>query len=93
MQLRYITLLCKFEPENVCAYLSTNDGYPLDVTLDVVGTQFGIMDAHAYLLERTGDKAGALNLILSALQRNTTAFQVRQPFHSWSCDCCCYCRS
>jgi hypothetical protein len=78
MQLRYITLLCTFEPENVCAYLSTNDGYP-DVTLDVVGTQFGIMDAHAYLLERNGDKAGALNLILSALQRNTTAFQVRQP--------------
>ncbi len=50
--------------------------YPLDVTLDVVGTQYNVTDAHAYLLERTGDKTGALNLILGALQRNTTSLQV-----------------
>lgn len=75
MQLRYIKLLCQYEPENVCAYLSGNDGYPLEETLDLVGTKYNIMDAHAYLLERTGDKAGALNLILTSLTASAKSFQ------------------
>ncbi len=35
------------------------------------------MDAHAYLLERIYDKQGALNLILTSLQRNAVDFQVQ----------------
>ena len=76
MQLRYIKLMCQFEPANVCAYLSTHDGYPLGVTLDIVGSQYGIVDAHAFLLERTGDKTGALNLVLTTLTKHTTSLQV-----------------
>ena len=76
MQLRFIKLLCVYEPETVCAYLSGNDGYPLEETLDLVGTKHNIMDAHAYLLERTGDKAGALNLILTSLTANAKIHRV-----------------
>jgi hypothetical protein len=79
MQLRFIKLLCVYEPETVCAYLSGNDGYPLEETLDLVGTKHNIMDAHAYLLERTGDKAGALNLILTSLTANAKNLLVSLP--------------
>ena len=62
----YIRLLCQFEPMHVYAYLSTRDDYPLDPCLRLC-QEYNITDATAFLLERTGDVNGALDLIVSAL--------------------------
>jgi hypothetical protein len=35
MQLRYIKLLCTYEPQNVCAFLASHTAYPLEETLQV----------------------------------------------------------
>ena len=78
LHLRYCSLLCRFKPRAVTQYLvaaaawgassggSSGSGYPLDATLAIVKNgQYRVPEAAAYLLERTGDAAGALALTLS----------------------------
>ncbi len=65
-QSQYIELLIQFEPQLVFTYLSTSDGYNLDKCLDLCQTH-GILDATAYLLEKHGDIAGAMDLSISSI--------------------------
>ncbi|KAL5471029.1 hypothetical protein EMCRGX_G029102 [Ephydatia muelleri] len=59
---RYIELLCKFEPDSVYSFLKSYDNYRLEEALDIC-VKAHIVDATAYLLERTGDIIGAFKLI------------------------------
>ncbi len=59
----YIKLMCRFAPDKVYNYLLSQDNYPLDSCLQYC-KQAGIVDATTYLLERTGDVAGALSVLL-----------------------------
>jgi hypothetical protein len=63
MQELYIKLMCQYDPDLVYNYLVTQDNYPLDSCLKYC-KQAGIVNATTYLLERTGDVAGALSLLL-----------------------------
>jgi hypothetical protein len=67
IHLKYIGLLCLFEPQSVYSYLTSTPNYPLEQTLALVRDTYKINDATAYLLERTGDPKGALDLMLRAL--------------------------
>lgn len=58
--------MCTFSPESIFPYLVSHDDYPLDACLKIC-QQFGINDATTYLLERTGDVSGALNMMLRTL--------------------------
>lgn len=66
MHLAYIDLLCRLYPKRVYDYVSTHDSYPLQATLNLI-LQSNILDATAYLKERTGDVGGALALLLSGM--------------------------
>lgn len=68
VQERFIRLLCEFEPENLFHYLETHDTYRLDTALKLC-RDFGITNAEAFLLERTGNVTGALSLILQSLEQ------------------------
>jgi hypothetical protein len=59
----FIRLLCEFEPARVLAHLQRHDDIKLDDCLELC-ERFQIMDATAYLLERTGNVMGALKLII-----------------------------
>lgn len=67
MRETYIKLLCQFEPTKVCPFLIQNTDYRLDYCLSVC-QHYEVVDATAYLLERTGDVSGALSLTLTALE-------------------------
>lgn len=64
---RYIELMCQLEPNHVYQYLPTTDNYRLDRVLALC-EKYQVTDATAWILERMGDIAGALKLILHALQ-------------------------
>ena len=64
----YLSLLCRFAPHRVHEYLQEHDTYRVDVCLELVEAH-GIRDATAFLKERAGDMGGALELILTALDR------------------------
>eukprot|EP00743_Colponemidia_sp_Colp-15_P010359 GILK01011401.1.p1 GENE.GILK01011401.1~~GILK01011401.1.p1 ORF type:complete len:872 (+),score=181.18 GILK01011401.1:61-2616(+) len=72
MHVLYVKLLCQLQPQKVYSYLTTHDDYPLDDCLKLC-QQYQVHNATAYLLERTGDVQGAMQLILktvlSSLQR------------------------
>jgi hypothetical protein len=63
----YIKLLCQFDPSVVCSFLVTHENYNLDYCLELC-QKYAITDATAYLLEHTGDLAGALRYVLVALK-------------------------
>ena len=63
----YIKLLARYNPENVHFYLVSHDNYPLDSCLKIC-QDAKLTDATIYLLERTGDVSGALNLQLKELE-------------------------
>ncbi|RLN59997.1 hypothetical protein BBJ28_00001358 [Nothophytophthora sp. Chile5] len=68
VQERFVRLLCEFEPVGVFPFLESHDSYKVDACLRLC-KEFGITDAEAYLLERTGDVTGALTLILQSLEQ------------------------
>jgi len=81
MQELYIKLLCQYDPAAVYQYLFNHDDYRLDYCLQVCKNS-GIVDATAYLLERTGDVAGALQLILTTVDdrlKKLTAVHKKNP--------------
>ena len=64
----YVELLCTHSsPSDVRGYLELHDGYRLDTTLECT-LMAGCDEASSYLLERTGDVKGALDLSLKALK-------------------------
>jgi hypothetical protein len=63
LQELYIRLMTKFQPGRVYSYLKEHDNYPLDSCLRLC-REANIVDATAYLLERTGDVLGALTMFL-----------------------------
>uniref|UniRef100_A0A7S2GWX7 Uncharacterized protein n=2 Tax=Octactis speculum TaxID=3111310 RepID=A0A7S2GWX7_9STRA len=67
MQL-YVTLMAAEEPGKVYKYLSQTQDYPLDDCLELC-RRYGITDAEAHILERTGDNSGALKLTLDMVRK------------------------
>lgn len=62
----YVKLMCIYSPQAVYPYLLSQDNYPLDACLKLCKAA-GITDATVYLLERTGDVAGALTILLEVI--------------------------
>lgn len=65
----YIKLMCQFNPKAVYPYLLEHTNYRLDYCLSVC-QHYDILDASTYLLERTGDVAGALSMILQRSEQS-----------------------
>ncbi|XP_068082015.1 vacuolar protein sorting-associated protein 8 homolog isoform X2 [Anabrus simplex] len=63
---RYLHLMCQYSPTKVYSFLVSSDGYRLDQALQIM-KQHKQVEATAYLLEKTGDFQGALNLLLTKL--------------------------
>lgn len=57
----YLKLLCSFEPSSVLEFLKSNDSYDLDVCLSHC-LECNLLQPAAYILERKGDIAGAVEL-------------------------------
>ncbi|XP_077501236.1 LOW QUALITY PROTEIN: vacuolar protein sorting 8 [Amblyomma americanum] len=68
VQERYIELMCQFEPNVVCAFLSTSEGYRIEETLAIC-RRHNVLDATAYLLEKAGDVQGASAILLENLSQ------------------------
>ncbi|XP_065068088.1 vacuolar protein sorting-associated protein 8 homolog isoform X2 [Rhopilema esculentum] len=70
---QFIQLMCRYDPQNVYPYLRETDNYRLEQTLAIV-RKMKVVDATAYLLERTGDVKGAFNLLLDNLKDKVQDF-------------------
>lgn len=66
--LAYLRLLLVFAPDDVLRFLSGTTQYPLDEALALCRDK-EVLDASAYLLERQGDAAGALQLLCSDISK------------------------
>ncbi|CAB9509972.1 vacuolar protein sorting 8 homolog (Saccharomyces cerevisiae) [Seminavis robusta] len=64
---KYLSLMAQLHPDLVYGYLSTHDNYRAEECLTLCQEQ-KIADASAYLLERMGHVASALQLILQTLE-------------------------
>ncbi|XP_028409020.1 vacuolar protein sorting-associated protein 8 homolog [Dendronephthya gigantea] len=64
----FIELMCEFESLAVYPHLRSSNNYRLQETLEIV-KRFDIIDATAYLLEKSGDVKGAFALLLQALEK------------------------
>ncbi|XP_073396316.1 uncharacterized protein [Physcomitrium patens] len=63
----YVELLCKFEPHAVLKFLESYENYRLEHCLKLC-QEYGITDAAIFLLERVGDVASALDLVLKDVE-------------------------
>lgn len=63
----YMQLLCKFEPHAVLKFLESYENYRLEHCLKLC-QEYGITDAAIFLLERVGDVASALDLVLKDVE-------------------------
>lgn len=59
----YMKLLCIYNPGDVLSHLSSHHDYNIETMIQLC-QQYSINDACAYLLERTGDVQGAMELTL-----------------------------
>lgn len=66
----YIDLLCQNCPESVLPFILENEALPLRECLELC-SRYGVTDASVHLLERTGDFAGVLQLVLNDCQDAT----------------------
>lgn len=64
----FVQLLCRFEPKSVLAFLESYENYRLEHCLRLC-QDYGITDAAAFLLERVGDVASALSLVIADVDR------------------------
>jgi vacuolar protein sorting-associated protein 8 len=79
----YVRLMARFRPAEVYNYVKTHDNYPLDECLRICQQERKLMDATAYLLERTGDVLGALQMLLAAItERVATLRSVIRRFNT-----------
>ncbi|XP_014675818.1 PREDICTED: vacuolar protein sorting-associated protein 8 homolog isoform X2 [Priapulus caudatus] len=72
VQEKYIELMCKYSPGDVCSYIKSSEGFTIENTLKIV-QRHQIMDAAAYLLEKSGDVQAAFNMLLKNLQDKVDA--------------------
>ena len=63
----YVELLCRFDPASILGFLKEHDGYSLDNCLNIC-KENDVIDATAYLLERTGNIEDALKMLLKFLR-------------------------
>ena len=70
---QFIQLMCRYDPQNVYMYLRETDNYRLEQSLAIV-RKMKIVDATAYLLERTGDIKAAFKLLLDNLKEKVGDF-------------------
>lgn len=64
----YIKLMCIYSRNDVLTYLSSSQEYNIDAALKLC-QEYHVDDASAFLLERTGDVQGALELTLQAVDQ------------------------
>ena len=70
---QFIQLMCRFDPKSVYMYLRETDNYRLEQSLAIV-RKMKIVDATAYLLERTGDIKAAFKLLLENIKEKVAEF-------------------
>ena len=75
----YIKLLCIYARNDVLAHLSSHQDYNIESALKLC-QEYHVDDASAFLLERTGDVQGALELTLQAV--DTRLVELRQLIES-----------
>lgn len=68
-------LLCQFEPGSVFKFLESYENYRLEHCLKLC-QEYGINDAAIFLLERVGDVASALALVLADLDKCQQALEL-----------------
>lgn len=78
VQEQYIELMCQFEPDAVGPFLVSAEGYRIEETLEIC-RRHNVLDATAYLLEKTGDVQGALNILLQFLDTQLQACTQQGP--------------
>lgn len=78
VQERYIELMCQFDPDAVGPFLVSAEGYRIEETLEICN-RHKVLDATAYLLEKTGDVQGALTILLQFLDTQLQACAQRGP--------------
>jgi len=66
MHEQYIQLLCIYAPNDVLAHVSSHHGWELDNVLKLC-QQYRIDDAAAFLMEKTHDLSGAMELMLRSV--------------------------
>ena len=64
---KFLSLLCEFEPEGVAPFLRNRDGFQITTCLEICQRK-GCRDAEAFLLERTGDVEGAIDIIIGDIR-------------------------
>lgn len=75
MHEKYIELICEFSPNDVYAHLTiTRHDFNIDRVLGFC-QQYGIKNATSFLLERTGDTIGALDLMLENVEDKVLALR------------------
>lgn len=62
----YFRLMCRFRPSSVYRFLQTHDNYRPDFCLRLC-QEYKITNAIAYLMERSGDAQGAVDLMVGVL--------------------------
>ena len=62
-----VRLMCQFEPQSVYHHLLRHDSYRPIKCLPIV-KQYGLVESHALLLEKIGDFAGALGVLMSSFK-------------------------
>lgn len=67
-------LLCQFEPQSVLKFLESHENYRLEHCLKLC-QEYGITDAAIFLLERVGDVASALALVLTDVDIHIRAME------------------
>eukprot|EP00899_Mesostigma_viride_P010047 jgi/Mesvir1/19043/Mv12805-RA.1 len=69
----YVERLCEYDPGRVLPFLASGEGYHVERCLALC-TKHGVTDGSVYLLEKMGDLAGALALVLRDLEAHLAAF-------------------
>ena len=64
---KFIDLMCTYEPESVHSYLQSNETYRVSEVLAIVQER-RLVQASAYLFEKTGDVGSAFNLLHGDLE-------------------------
>ena len=64
---KFLSLFCRFEPEGVSSFLRNRDAFRLTTCLEICQNN-GCRDAEAFLLERTGDVEGAVDIIIGDIR-------------------------
>lgn len=66
---KYVELMCQRLPQEVLEFLKSNDGYRVEEVMDVC-QRYEIEDALVYLREKSGNVAGAVELLMLKLRRH-----------------------